>query len=267
MVSYQVGAVVAKGLFAALGPAGAVSLRGALAAVVLPLLWRPRFAGHAPAGYAAALLFGLSLAGMNLAFFAALERIPLGVAVAVGFVGPLGVAVAGSRRLLDLAWAALAAVGIALLAPWGGDRLDPVGLGLAAVTGGFWAAYILLAACAGRLVGDGTGLALAMCVAAIVLAPLGVSGGAVLLDPTLVATGLAVALLSSVLPFSLEYEALWRMPARPFAMLVALNPAIAALVGFVLLGEGLGFRSLAAILLVTTAAVGAARFGTEGADA
>ena len=179
-------------------------------------------------------------------------------------MGPLGIAIAGSRRLIDLLWVLLAAVGIVLLAPLGGASLDPLGVALALVAGSFWAAYILLGARVGRAFPGGAGLALAMAVAAIVLLPVGVlSGGAALLDPRLLTTGIGVALLSSAIPYSLELEALRRLSTRVFGMLLSLEPAIAAVVGFVILGEELGCSAITAVLLVTVAAVGASHKRTR----
>ncbi len=267
VVSVQVGAAFAKGLFPALGSAGTVFLRVGFAAIVLLLAWRPRVRtgeqAYARADYAAVVLFGLALAGMNTAFYAALERIPLGIAVTLEFVGPLAVAVFGSRRLIDLLWAALAAGGILLLAPLGGGAvIDPVGIVFALLAGACWAAYILLSARVGRAFRGGSGLALAMTVAAILLAPLGIwQGGVALLKPQLLLVGACVALLSSVIPYSLEIEALRRLPAPVFGVLLSTEPGIAALSGFVILGEALGVRELLALVLITVAAVGASRFG------
>lgn len=262
--STQIGAAIAKSLLDELGPAGMVFLRVGFAALVLLLLWHSQLKGYVCANYFVVILFGLVLAGMNLSFYSAIERIPLGIAVTLEFVGPLGVAVAGSRRLFDLLWVVMAAVGIVLLAPLGGVKLDPLGLALALLAGSFWAAYILLGARMGRASPGGAGLALAMSVAAVVLLPLGVlSGGAALLDARLLTAGFGVALLSSAIPYSLEIEALRRLPTRMFGVLMSLEPAIAALVGFVILGEDLGLRAITAVLLVTVATFGASRFGTH----
>ena len=260
VVSTQAGAAVGKGLFPELGPAGAVSLRVLGAAGVLLAVARPRPGGRAPADLATAALFGAVLAAMNLAFYEAIARIPLGVAVTVEFVGPLGVAVAGSRRLRDGLWAALAAAGVVLLAEGGAGRLDPVGLLLALVAGSCWAAYILVSQRVGRAFPGTAGLALAMAVAAALLVPVGVAGaGRALLRPDLVATGAAVGLLSSALPYSLELEALRRLPTRVFGVLMSTEPAVAAVAGLVVLGEALRTRELLAIALVTLASAGAAR--------
>jgi inner membrane transporter RhtA len=261
----QLGAAVAKGLFDQLGPGGTVFLRVGFAALVLLLLWRPSVRGYARGDYLVAILFGLTLAAKNFTLYQALDRIPLGVAVTLEFVGPLGVAVAGSRRMLDLLWVVLAAAGIVLLAPLdvlGDTDLDPLGVALALLAGLFWASYILLSARTGSIFPGGTGLVIALCIGTAVLVPVGIiGGGAALLDPGLLLAGFAVAMLSSVVPYSLELEALRKLPARVFGVLMSLEPAVAALVGFVILGERLGLRALAAVLLVTVATVGASRFG------
>jgi inner membrane transporter RhtA len=267
MGTVQFGAAIAKGLFDELGPTGTVLLRLGFAALVLLALWRPSVRGFARGDYLVAVLFGLVLGAMNLSLYLALDRIPLGVAVTLEFVGPLGVAVAGSRRLLDLLWAVLAAAGILLLAPLnflGDSNLDPVGVGFALLAGTFWACYILLSARTGSAFPGGTGLVIALCVATVALLPVGiVGGGAALLNPWLLLAGFAVAMLSSAIPYSFELAALRELPARVFGVLMSLEPAVAALIGFVVLGERLGGRAIAAIVLVTAAAAGASRFGEK----
>jgi inner membrane transporter RhtA len=265
--SVQLGAAVAKGLFDELGPGGTVFLRIAFAALVLLLLWRPPLRYHARGGYLVAILFGITLSAMNFCVYLSLDRIPLGIVVTLEFVGPLGVAVAGSRRALDVLWVVLAAAGILLLAPLGvlGEvDLDPVGVALALLAGGFWASYILLSARTGSAFSGGTGLVIALCVGTVVLLPVGIiGGGTALLDPKLLLIGFGVAMLSAAIPYSLELGALRKLPARVFGVLMSLEPAVAALVGFVVLGERLGLRALAAVLLVTVAAAGASRFGAR----
>ncbi len=265
IISAQLGAAVAKSLFDALGPGGTVFLRIAFAALVLFLLVRPKLGGYDRAGYLVAGLFGLALAGMNLSLYLAFDRIPLGVAVTLEFVGPLGVAVAGSRRVLDLLWVVLAAAGILLLAPLGvlgGMDLDPVGVAFALLAGCLWASYILLSARTGSVFPGGTGLVIALCVGTLVLFPFGIAGaGYALLDPKLLLAGFGVAMLSSAIPFSLDLEALRKLPARVFGVLMSLEPAVAALAGLVVLGERLGMRAVAAVLFVTIAAAGASLFG------
>ena len=260
IVSVQVGAAVAKSLFDDAGPAGTVFLRVAFAAVVLWLLWRPRPSGHTPADLRLAAAFGVTLAGMNLAFYEALDRIPLGVAVTLEFVGPLGVAVAASRRALDTLWVLLAAGGILLLADLGGGSADSAGVALALLAGAFWGAYILVSERVGRAFEGGGGLALAMAVATALLVPVGVTdAGDALLDPRVLAIGAAVAMLSSAIPYSLELEALRRIPAGVFGVLMSLEPAVAALAGLAILGEVLDAREWSGIALVVAASAGAAR--------
>jgi inner membrane transporter RhtA len=213
----------------------------------------------------AVVVFGLVLGLMNFTFYTSLTRIPLGVAVTVEFVGPLGVAVAGSRRALDALWVVLAAGGIVLLAPLGvlgAGSLDPVGLLLALGAGVLGAMYILLSARVGRAFPGGTGLSLAMTVGALALAPVGViEAGSALLNPPLLLLGAGVALLSSVIPYSLELAALRRMSTSAFGVFMSLEPAIAALVGWLVLREALELRSILALALVTTAAIGATQWG------
>ena len=265
IISVQLGAAIAKSLFDSLGPGGTVFLRIAFAALVLSVLVRPKLGGHDRAGYLVAGLFGLVLAGMNFSIYLAIDRIPLGVAVTLEFVGPLGVAVAGSRRMLDLLWVVLAAAGILLLAPLGvlgRTDLDPVGVAFALLAGCLWASYILLSARTGSAFPGGTGLVIALCVGTLVLSPFGIAGaGYALLDPRLLLTGFGVAMLSSAIPFSLELEALRKIPARVFGVLMSLEPAVAALAGLVVLGERLEMRAVAAIVFVTVAASGASLFG------
>lgn len=266
--SVQLGAAIAKGLFEPLGPTGTVFLRIGFAALALLVIWRPRLLGHDRHAYLVAALFGLVLAAMNLSIYLSFERIPLGVAVTLEFVGPLSVAVLGSRRLLDLLWAALAATGILLLAPvgvLGNSDLDPVGVAFALLAGLFWALYIVLSARNGSAFSGLEGLAIALCVGTVVLLPVGVLGaGEALLDPKLLLIGFAVAMLSSVAPFTLELQALRDIPARVFGVLMSLEPAVAALLGLFILGETLGLKAVLAIVLVTVAAAGASRFGRRG---
>ena len=265
--SVQFGAAIAKNLFASLGPGGTVFLRIAFAALVLLVLVRPKLGSHDRKAYLITGLFGLALALMNLSFYQAIDRIPLGVAVTLEFVGPLGVAVAGSRRILDVAWVMLAAAGILLLAPlgvFGGMDLDPVGVAFALLAGCLWASYILLSARTGSAFPGGTGLVIALCVGTVVAAPVGIAAaGSALLDPKLLLAGFGVAMLSSAIPFSLELEALRKIPARIFGVLMSLEPAVAALAGLVVLGELLEMRAVVAIFFVTVAAAGASLFGEQ----
>src|SRR5438552_1153247 len=226
VTSIQFGAALGATLFDDLGPAGTSLLRLLLAAVVLVAVWRPRPSRHPARHLRLLVVFGVVLGLMNLTFYEALDRIPLGIAVTIEFAGPLAVAVATSRRRLDLAWASLAALGIVLLTDPGGGSVDAVGLAFIIVAACCWAVYILIAQRASRFFSGGTGLSMAMVVAALVpLVPGIAEGGANLLDPSLLAIGAAVALLSSVIPYSLETEALRRLPANVFGVLMSLEPA------------------------------------------
>jgi inner membrane transporter RhtA len=276
MITVQLGAALAKDLFGSLGPAGVVFLRVGFAALTLLAIWRPWrhytsrkgvLAGATRANYFAVVLFGLILALMNFTFYSALTRIPLGIAVTIEFIGPLSVAIAGSRRALDVLWAVLAVGGILLLAPLGvlgTVQLDRLGLLLALGAGACWAIYILLTAHVGRAFPGGTGLSLAMTVGALALLPLGIAGaGSALLNPRLLLLGAGVALLSSVVPYSLEMAALRRISPSAFGVLMSLEPAIAALIGWLVLRETLDLRAIVALMLVTTAAAGATRAGAH----
>jgi len=260
IVSVQVGAAVATTLFDDLGPVGTVMLRLGLAALVLVAIWRPPVRGLETTARREVVAFGLVLAAMNTCFYLALDRIPLGIAVTLEFVGPLGVALALSRHRIDLLWAALAGLGILLLTPLPGSDLDPLGCALAVLAGGFWAAYILIAERIGRRFPGGQGLALAMVVAGAALLFPGIAeAGEALLSPALLAGGLAIAILSSVIPYSLELEALRRLARGTFGVLMSLEPAVAATVGFIALGQGLSVNEAVAIALVVIASAGALR--------
>jgi inner membrane transporter RhtA len=260
IVSVQVGAAFATTLFDELGPGGTVFLRIAFAAVLLLVIWRPPLRLGEGAARRDVVLLGLVLAGMNLSFYVALDRIPLGIAVTLEFIGPLGVAIAGSRRRLDLLWVGLAAAGILLLSPVPGSDLDALGVVMALVAGCFWAGYILLTARVGRALPGGGGLAIAMTIAMVAVIPVGLAdGGEALLEADLLAIGLAVAVLSSALPYSLELEALRRLPENTFGVLMSLEPAVAATVGFVGLDQDLAAREVVAIGLVLAASLGALR--------
>ncbi len=264
IASVQLGAAVATTLFARLGPAGTVFERLAFGAIILLALWRPSIAGHSREELAQAAIFGLVLASMNLSFYEALDRIPLGVAVALEFVGPLTVALLGSRRALDLVWVALAAGGIVILTSPGGHALDGLGVALALLAGCFWGIYIVLNARLGRTFPGGGGLALGMCVGALGVAPLGIAEAAgQLVSGEALLLGAAIGLLSSVIPYSFELEALRRIAPPVFGVLMSLEPAVAALAGFVVVGQAISLRLVAGIAFVSAASVGATRRSGE----
>jgi inner membrane transporter RhtA len=264
IASVQFGSAIAATLFAQIGPGGAVWLRLLFGTVILVPLWRPQWRGRSRRDLVLACLFGLVLASMNFTFYSAIHRIPLGIAVTFEFVGPLMVAIAGSRRPLDLVWVGLAAAGILALTRGGVHHLDGLGVALALLAGCFWAAYILLNARLGRAFEGGTGLSLAMCVATVVMTPLGIAqGGSHLLEPRSLLLGAVVGLLSSAIPYSFENEALRRIDPGVFGVLMSIEPAMAALAGFIVLGQGLAPRAVLGIALVVIASVGAARRARE----
>jgi inner membrane transporter RhtA len=260
IASVQFGSALAATLFASIGAGGAVLLRLAFAAIILVIAWRPRIRGRTGPELRLVCAFGIVLGVMNIAFYHAIARIPLGIAVAIEFLGPLGVALAGSRRRLDLIWVGLAALGVFALTRGGTASLDLAGVLLALVAGAAWAAYILLNARLGREFSDGSGLAMAMVVACLLALPFGVAeAGRHLLDAHALAVGAAVGVLSSVIPYSVEFEALRRIPPSTFGVLMSLEPAFAALAGFLVVGQDLSAREMVGIALVIAASAGAAR--------
>jgi inner membrane transporter RhtA len=260
IMSVQLGAGLAKNLFAYLPPSAVVFLRIAAGALILGLVARPRLRGLTRRDLGVGVAFGATLGLMNLTFYEALARMPIGIAVAIEFLGPLGVAIAASRRRLDLLWVALAGTGVLLLAPGGEGTVTWAGIGFALLAGVCWAGYILLSAATGSRFPGASGVAFAMLVALIIVAPVGVAtGGANLLSPEILLLGLGVGLLSSVIPYTIELEALRRMPKNVFGILMSLEPAAAALVGLVILGEVLNVREWAAIACVVAASLGSTR--------
>jgi inner membrane transporter RhtA len=258
ILSVQLGGALAVHLFGYVGPSGALVLRMVTAAAVLLVTSPPRLRGRALRGLPVAVVFGLVLAGMTLSFYNAAHRIPLGIAVALEFVGPLTVAVGGSRRPVDLVWVAFAVAGIVALTRGGAEPISGLGAFFALLAGGLWGCYILLSARVGRAFERGVGLTVALCVAAVVTLPIGIAAaGSHLVEPRSLALGAAVGLLSSAIPFSFEMEALRRIPASLFGVLMSLEPAMAALTGFLVLGQQLSGRALVGIALVVAASVGA----------
>ncbi|WP_257463311.1 EamA family transporter [Archangium lipolyticum] len=261
VVSVQGGAAFAKELFPVLGPAGTAGLRIGLSALLLLAVFRPPLARLTGAQWGAVIPYGVVLGAMNLSFYWALQRIPLGLGVTLEFVGPLALAVFGSRRASDFLWVLLAAVGIALITPWRGGvgALDLLGVLLALVAGGFWAAYIVLGGRVSRVFQGAQGVATGMLFAALTVLPFSFAEGlAGRLTPPLFAAGLAVALLSSAVPFTLEMMALRVLPSRTFGILMSLEPAAAALSGLVFLHEQLTVTQWLALVFVSAASAGAA---------
>ncbi|HEX7737963.1 MAG TPA: EamA family transporter [Ktedonobacteraceae bacterium] len=268
MTSSQAGSALAKELFPVLGPVGIVGVRVAFAAIILLIVWRKHLRGrYSWKAYGQAALFGLALGSMNLCFYLSISQIPLGITVTVEFLGPLTLALALSRKWLDLLWVFLAIGGIFLLAPIGGlgnSSFSLVGISLALLAGVFWAMYILLSSRVGGVFPGGTGLAFATATAALVLLPLGIlQARSALLNPLLLLAGAGVGVLSTALPYSLEIEALRHLPSRVFSILLSLSPALASLMGFLLLHEHLNWQDLLAIVLISAASAGVILFQKE----
>ncbi len=259
IVSVQVGAAIAKDLFSLIPPTAMVWLRLVTSAVILVAIARPRLRGRSSADWRVALGFGVSLMTMNWAIYQSFARIPLGIAVTIEFLGPLTVAVLGSRRPRDVVWVVLAGAGVALLGIEPGE-LTVAGVLFALLAGAAWASYILLSASTGRRWPGISGLAVASVVGAVGLAPAALAeAGADLFDPKILALGVAVGLLSSVIPYSFELKALRRIPPRVFGVLMSLEPAAAALAAMVLLQEFLTPVQWTATACVVVASVGATR--------
>lgn len=261
IASVQCGSALATTLFDSVGSSGAVFLRaffGALALLALtrgaPLLMRE---WH----HRDVVLLGVSVAAVNLLFYAALTRLPLGITVTLEFIGPLGVAVFGSRRPRDLLWVALAAVGIVLLSDLGGgDGVDPLGVALALGAGFFWGAYIVQSSRVGRLGPGMGGATMAAVISTVLVAPFGLAqGGGELLAPSVLAVGAAVGILSTAIPYAAEIEALRHLPQAVFGVLMSLEPAVAAAIGFLALSQGMDLVEVIAIALVVFASAGALR--------
>lgn len=259
-VSVQFGAALAVTLMPRVGALGVVTLRLLVAAIVLVLVCRPSVRGHSRTDWGTVVVFGVTMAAMNGLFYQSVARIPLGPAVTLEVLGPLALSVVVSRRALNLVWAGLALAGVFLLGGGGFSGLDPIGVAFALGAGAMWATYIIFSARTGRRFPQADGLALAMVVAAVVFLPLGIAeSGTRLLNPTTIALGSAVAVLSSVLPYTLELLALRRLPASTFAILMSLEPAIAATAGFLILNQSLSAIEALAIALVIAASMGAVR--------
>ena len=265
IASVQTGSAVARTLFDDLGAPGVTLLRLGLAAVVLLVVLRPRVHRWSRRSWAAALLLGAVFAGMNSAFYLSLRTVPLGVAVTVEFLGPLVLALVQTRRLIDLMWALLAGAGVALLGLDSTSGIALSGLLLAGLAGVFWAGYILASARVGQLLPGIDGLSVALAFAALLVLPFGADGAReAFSDPTLLLMAGAVALLSSIIPYGLELTALRRIPTRVFGILMSLEPAAAAVAGLLILGQQLGPREVAALVMVSLASAGITLGRREG---
>jgi inner membrane transporter RhtA len=258
--SVQGGAAIAKGLFPQIGVPLTVAARIALSAAILLAIYRPPLREFTGRQWRAVIPFGITIGVMNLCFYQALSRIPLGLAVTLEFVGPLGVAIAGSRRALDVFWVVLAAAGIFLIAPiQSGSTIDPLGVVFALLAGACWAIYIVIGGRVSMLVNGGFAVSTGMAFGALAVLPYAIAAGDIgRFTPGLLIPAVAMAVLSSALPYALEMKALAVLPGRTFSILMSLEPAIAALCGVVLLSEHLTPAQWAAVALVIAASVGAA---------
>ena len=259
ILSLQFGAAFATTLFSQIGPAGATTLRLTIAAIILGVIVRPRWSRWSNRQRKGIFALGIALAVMNGAFYLALDTVPIGTAVTIEFLGPLTLAAVLSRRWADGAWVLLAFGGVLLLGlgDHGESGLDPIGVMFALIAATAWAGYIVAGSHLAATLPSADGLAGASIVAAVLTLPFGVvSGGSELLDPTMLAAGAAVAVLSSVIPYSLEMWALRSLAKKVFAVLIALEPAAAALAGVLVIGQTLDAFTLVAIALVVTAGVG-----------
>jgi len=268
--SLQAGAALAVRLFPVLGAAGATLLRVGLAAIVLLVVTRPRVGGWRRRQWQAVLLYGVSIAGTNAFFYAALARLPLGTAVTIQFLGPLTLSAALSRRMRDLGWVLLAVTGVAILGlteshgttaggSGGHGPLSLAGVAFALVSGAFWAAYVITGARVSAAVPGRAGLAVAMSAGALVLLPFGALDAArIAQSPHLIPVAFGMAMLASVVPYSLELAAMRRAPKRVFGILLSLEPAVATMAGWLLLGQHAPAVALAAVVIVVAASTGSA---------
>ena len=263
--SVQGGAAIAKGVFPLIGVAGTAAMRILLSAILLVAVFRPALHRLTGDDWRAVVPYGISIGVMNMLFYQALARIPLGLAVALEFVGPLALAIFGSRRALDIVWVALAMAGIVLIAPFKtGGSLDPAGVVYALLTGACWAAYIVLGGRVSQRLDVGTGVAIGMAVAALVALPFAAAEGGIRgFGPGLLIPCIALAVLSSALPFTLEMKALRLLPSRTFSVLMSLEPVVAALCGLVLLGERLTGAQWIAVAAIVVASAGVATSASQ----
>lgn len=257
IISVQCGAAIAKTLFPVIGAIGTASIRIGISAMLLLLVYRPNLFQITPKQWKLVVPYGLSLGAMNLIFYLAIERIPIALTVTLEFIGPLLVAIIGSRRLIDYCWVLLAAAGIVLIAPWSNNRIDALGVLFALLAGALWAAYIVLGGKISKIMNGGQAVSTGMLFAAILILPFGFyENGLVNLTPKLFGMGIALALLSSAIPFTLEMKALGQLPPRTFSILMSLEPAAAAICAFIFLQENLSFYEILAVVCVVIASAG-----------
>lgn len=259
MMSVQGGASIAKYLFHLLGPAGAVTLRVGLAGIMLFLLNRPAISKFGRKEWLCVIFYGLSTGGMNLTFYYGIQRVPLGIGVAIEFIGPLSVALFASRKALDFVWAFLAGLGIFLIVPRSSGTGDWIGILFVAAAGVLWAMYIIAAAKISKTMKSSEAVPCGMFFATLLVLPFGLASGDLFkLDWKLLLLGCGVAIFSSALPFTLDLWTMKKLPAKTFSVLQSLQPAFAAMSGLLFLGEMLSIRQWLAILCVIIASTGSA---------
>ncbi|WP_316801103.1 EamA family transporter [Pedobacter frigidisoli] len=257
ILSVQCGAAIAKGLFPGIGPIATASLRIGLSAIILLIAFRPNISKLSRKQWKYVSLYGLCLGAMNMVFYMAIARIPIGLGVTLEFVGPLVVAIFGSKKLVDFLWVALAATGIVLITPITNNGLDPIGILLALLAAAFWAAYIVLGGRISKIMSGGQAVSIGMVFASLLIIPfVFLDGGLARLNAHLLTLGLALALLSSAIPFTLEIRALKQLPARTFSILMSLEPAVASITAFVFLQERLSLKECLSVAFVVIASAG-----------
>ncbi|HMC85825.1 MAG TPA: DMT family transporter [Chitinophagaceae bacterium] len=258
IISFQGGAALAKGIFPVLGAVATSALRIVLSAIILVIFNRPNIRNLTRAQWKAVALYGLTLGAMNIIFYMAIARIPLALGVALEFIGPLVLALTGSKRIIDFLWVVLAAAGIILIEPWGNSAIDVIGVLLALLAGAFWAAYILIGGHISQIMDGGKAVTIGMIFASALVLPIAIADGLLThFRPVMFVSGLGLALLSSAIPFTLEMYALGKIPAKTFSILMSLEPAAAALSGLVFLHEYLSLYEWLAVALIIVASAGA----------
>lgn len=258
IISVQGGAAIAKGIFPVLGAASTSALRIVFSAIILLVFNRPNLKSLSNTQWKAVAGYGLTLGAMNLVFYMAIARIPLALGVALEFIGPLVLAMTGSKRVIDFLWVILAAAGIALIAPWSNNGLDVIGVLLALLAGALWAGYIVLGGRISKIMDGGKAVSIGMIFASVVVLPVAIGNGLLThFKPGMLLSGFLLALLSSAIPFTLEMSALRRIPAKTFSILMSLEPAVAALSGLVFLHEYLSLNEWIAVALIIIASAGA----------
>tara|TARA_R110002033_G_scaffold125347_9_gene167443 strand:+ start:1642 stop:2499 length:858 start_codon:yes stop_codon:yes gene_type:complete len=258
IISVQSGAAIAKTLFPILGATATASLRIGISAFILLCVYRPKIKLFSAPQWKLVIPYGLSLGAMNLIFYLAIERIPIGLAVTLEFIGPLVVAVLGSKKIIEYLWVLLAAAGIMIIAPWKSDTVDLLGVIFALTAGAFWAAYIVLGGKVSKIMKGGDAVSVGMVFASLLILPFGFAGqGFQFITVNYLYMGIALALLSSAIPFSLEMKALGQLSSQTFSILMSLEPAVASLCALLFLHEVLNTNEIIAVIFVVIASAGA----------